>query len=274
MCALRKMNARWLQRNLSIFGVPVEVVTYTIIPLGAKIGLVEVVPESKNFCELSDDCPQGERHLRVLRALGREPGRLDKLAATTAGYLTMGYALGVRDGHDDNIMLRSDGAFFRVDFGYAFGKTPEIDAPAVFVPGAVAVALGRQRWAEVVSVCEHALQVLSSDDVRNLHLWPGIPLIPGSQPPAWDCLRAVPELGPLLVEARAYTRTLSFEDFGREVRQADQWSFSRAAKNTIREVIRHLTQEKNDEDAPPWFTKAWIGTLDPLGLTSRTTSVD
>ena len=34
---------------------------------------------------------------------------------------------GIRDGHDDNLMLRRDGRLFRVDFGFAFGRTPEIE---------------------------------------------------------------------------------------------------------------------------------------------------
>ena len=35
-----------------------------------------------------------------------------------------------------------DGRLFRVDFGFAFGRTPEIDAPGLFVPNAVYLALG------------------------------------------------------------------------------------------------------------------------------------
>merc|ERR1712060_767111 len=196
MCALRHMNRRWAQRGVAVCGVPVEAITYQIIPLGTQIGLVQVVQDSWTLCDLAEGCPHSERHLRVLRTLSRDPKRLDKLAATTVGYLTMGYALGIRDGHDDNLMLRSDGAFFRIDFGFAFGKTPEIDAPTVFVPNAVSTALGKQRWAEVVNICGESLHTLSSDDVRTLNLWPGAHPRSGGHPPAWDCLRCVPELVP------------------------------------------------------------------------------
>lgn len=60
------------------------------------------------------------------------------LEASTTAYLTACYALGVRDGHDDNIMLREDGSLFRVDFGFVFGATPEIDTPQTVVARAVA----------------------------------------------------------------------------------------------------------------------------------------
>ena len=45
--------------------------------------------------------------------------------------------------------LGRDGRLFRVDFGFAFGRTPEIDAPGLFVPNAVFLALGEARWQQV-----------------------------------------------------------------------------------------------------------------------------
>merc|ERR1712194_668508 len=156
------------------------------------------------------------------------------------------------------------------------GKTPEIDAPTVFVPNSVSTALGNQRWCEVVNVCADALQALSSEDVRTLNLWPSSHAKSGGQPPVWDLLRSVPELVPDLIEARAYTRSLSFEDFDREVQQADQWSISRAAKNTIREVVRYLTLEDKAE-VPPSRVKDWLSLLEPSNLPSlvcRTTSAN
>lgn len=259
MSTLRQMNRWWSERGISVLGVPVEAVTYGIRPLSERLGLVEAVPESWTLCELARGCAAGERHLRVLRALSADPGRLDRLAASTTAYLTMGYALGIRDGHDDNLMLRSDGAFFRVDFEFAFGRTPEVDAPALFVPRAVAHALGRQRWAAVVEACGRALQALSSDGVRTLGFScmatdRPVALQGDGQLPAWDCLRSVPEMGPLLAEARAYSRTLSFEAFGEALRWADQWSLSRTAKNTIREAVRYLSEGTED----------WRGALEAL----------
>merc|ERR1719335_1151988 len=100
--------------------------------------------------------------MRVVQFLRGDPYRLDRLAATTAAYLAAGYALGVRDGHDDNIMLREDGSLFRVDFGFIFGRTPEIDAPGTIVPRAVSFALGEQRWMEVVGGAQMLLQSLAS----------------------------------------------------------------------------------------------------------------
>lgn len=226
MCTFREMNQRWGRSNVKACGVVVEVVTYDIIPLGSEAGLVEVVTGSRTMRELAHDCVNEERQFRVLRALREDPARLDKLAATTVAYLTAGYALGIRDSHDDNIMLRDDGSFFRVDFGYIFGAAPSLDAPPLSIPRAVLVALGESRWREVVSVCELALVALSGD-LRQ-------------EPPAWACIRSVPEMAPVANDALTYVRSLSLEAFRAEVSVAHEWSLTRAAKNRLREMVRYL----------------------------------
>lgn len=268
MCAVRQMNRRWQQHSLRSCGHIVEAVTYDIIPLGLEAGLVEVVLSSRSLYDLAQDWSRSERHIRVAQELGDEPARLDRLAATTAGYLTMCYSLGVRDGHDENLMLRQDGSLFRVDFGFAFGEAPEIDAPQVFVPQAVSYALGALRWAEVVRVCSDALQVLSGEGVRTLSLT-GLLFAPaGQQPPAWDLLRAVPELGPLLGQAHRYVQTLSLEAFEREVSRADEWSLARAAKNTVRQAARFIALTR-EGDTTPWKAyspAAFLASFDPFGF--------
>ena len=46
------------------------------------------------------------------------------------------------------LACREDGSLFRVDFGFVFGATPEIDTPQTVVARAVTLALG-ERWMEV-----------------------------------------------------------------------------------------------------------------------------
>jgi len=269
MCALRQMNRRWRQHGLSVCGVPVEALAYGIFPLGTQAGLVEAVPESKTLCDLAAGYTMADRHQRVLAELREDPERLDQLAATTVGYLSVSYALGIRDGHDENLMLRSDGSFFRVDFGFCFGKTPEIDSPTIFVPKAVSFALGPDRWSEVVRVASHAMQAISGDGVRTLSLAGISSFAPvGEQPPAWDLLRCVPEMGPLLGEAHRYVQTLSIEAFEREVQHADEWSLSRTTKNMVRQAVRFLAiaQEAGVSTQKAGSPKEWVDILDPLGL--------
>jgi hypothetical protein len=229
------MNQLWQSEGVKACGVHVEAVTYNIIPIGTEAGLIEVVARSRTLRELASDYASEERSLRVLCALSFEASRLNKLAATTVAYLTAGYALGIRDGHDDNIMLRDDGSFFRIDFGYIFGASPNLDAPSMAIPRAVTVALGEDRWREVVAVCERALVALS-DDLCH-------------QPPAWACIRSVPDMAPLHSDALAYSRSLSLEAFRAEVEHAHEWSLARAAKNRIREVVRFIMDPEGERQA-------------------------
>lgn len=239
MAALRQMNRRWQQRGIAVLGLAAEAVTYRILPLGTQVGLVELVFNSKTLCELGQGMAFSERQFRVARALGNEPRRLDRLAATTAAFLTAGYVLGIRDGHDDNIMLNyGDGALFRIDLGFSFGAAPEIDAPPTFVPNAVRVALGEQRWEEVVKACGRAAQALAGEGEDR-----------GRLPLGMDLLCSVPELQPMLPKVLAYTTTLSLQDFGHQVRRADEWSFARAMKNTLREAVKYVLAEDDEGEA-------------------------
>ncbi|CAE8617197.1 unnamed protein product, partial [Polarella glacialis] len=53
MAALRVMNSRWEAQGLTVCGRLVQAVTFGILPLGDKAGLVEVVPRSRTLRELS-----------------------------------------------------------------------------------------------------------------------------------------------------------------------------------------------------------------------------
>lgn len=52
MAALRRINRRWKEQGVALFGVPVRAVTYAILPLGATAGLVQVVQEARTLREL------------------------------------------------------------------------------------------------------------------------------------------------------------------------------------------------------------------------------
>jgi len=255
LSTLQRMNAHWRSQGIFVCGMPVEAVTYNILPLGSMAGLIEVVPRSCTLRELANGMSYDQKHLRVVQFLRGEPHRLDRLAATTAAYLAAGYALGVRDGHDDNIMMREDGSLFRVDFGYIFGRSPEVDAPGTIVPRAVAFALGEHRWAEVVSACTLLLASLSNSG--------------GGHGVAWDFLRGVQELRPYQAEARLYTSRLNLEAFNQEVREAPQWSLQRAVKNTLRDVKSYVLEESQAGPSNPDFWGFFDGSAFEPRPTSR-----
>lgn len=263
MCALMEMNRRWQEHSVNVCGVPVQALTYEIFPIGSCGGPIEAVIGCRTLRELKRLC-RSEPQERVYEALAGDGQKLNTLAASTTAYLTACYSLGVRDGHDDNIMLREDGSLFRVDFGFVFGATPEIDSPQTVVARAVTYALG-DRWLEVVAACGDSLTALTGNSYGS--------------PPAYDCLSNVPELERYLPLVRSHTSSLSLAQFCQDVSCADQWSFSRAAKNTLREAVQFLRdqaglgpadaskddpgiQEWNDETE--WISGAETNLSDPF----------
>mmetsp|Transcript_47688 Transcript_47688/g.153448 ORF Transcript_47688/g.153448 Transcript_47688/m.153448 type:complete len:108 (+) Transcript_47688:331-654(+) len=78
-------------------------------------------------------------------------------------------------------------------------------------------------------------------------------------------------MGPLLGEARRYVQALTLEAFESQVQHADEWSFSCAAKNTIREAVRYLALSNRAEVTPSKASppNALLGALDPFALMCR-----
>merc|ERR1712232_1175957 len=65
------------------------------------------------------------------------------------------------------------------------------------------------------------------------------------EPPAWNCIRSVAELQPWVVRASAHAKTLSIAGFREDVQHAADWSFMRAAKNRLREVVRRVAEDQD-----------------------------
>merc|ERR550534_1849316 len=84
--------------------------------MDTNVGVLEFVSEAlplNKILEMNENF--SEIHLKNL------------VASSVASYMAC-YILGVGDRHDDNILVRSDGNLFHIDFGFMFGRHPSFDA--------------------------------------------------------------------------------------------------------------------------------------------------
>lgn len=73
---------------------------------------------------------------------GIEPDVLETFVKSCAGYCVAMYVLGVGDRHLDNLMLRSNGALFHIDFGYILGRDPKPFPPPMKLCKEMVEAMG------------------------------------------------------------------------------------------------------------------------------------
>ena len=86
---------------------------------------------------------------------------MNRLVASAAGAYISSYILGVRDRHHDNILVRSDGCLFHIDFGYALGeKLSGFDAAKFALTSDLQSLMGEKHWKEFVRLSGKAFQII------------------------------------------------------------------------------------------------------------------
>ncbi|RHY26965.1 hypothetical protein DYB32_007136, partial [Aphanomyces invadans] len=104
---------------------------YRVLATSVNEGIAEFVPHSAPLSQVLRD-----NHHSILEFLQRhqfdadapnqvKPHAMDIFVRSVAGYCVATYVLGVGDRHLDNLMLKSTGHFFHIDFGFLFGKDPK-----------------------------------------------------------------------------------------------------------------------------------------------------
>jgi len=94
-----------------------ELVTFKVVPASPSFGFMEFVENS---------VPLREYDVNSIQNYTEE--EMDLFLATAAGGYIGGFLLGIRDRHEDNLMIKDNNKFFQLDFKHAFNnKTFGID---------------------------------------------------------------------------------------------------------------------------------------------------
>ncbi|XP_042908951.1 phosphatidylinositol 4,5-bisphosphate 3-kinase catalytic subunit delta isoform [Parasteatoda tepidariorum] len=128
---LRIMDRLWKDEGLDFRMIP-----YQCMATGHKVGLIEVVPDSDTIANIQKEkgftatsAFKKGSILSWLKDHNPDDMSLSKAAEeftlSCAGYCVATYVLGVADRHSDNIMIKTNGQLFHIDFGHILGKFKE-----------------------------------------------------------------------------------------------------------------------------------------------------
>lgn len=121
-----------MDRLLKKVNLDLKLTPYRILATGANDGLMEFVqdsypvsyvvshfesPQIMNFLRRHNPDPNAE--------FGVAPEALNTYVKSVAGYCVLTYLLGIGDRHLDNLMMKTQGHMFHIDFGYIFGADPK-----------------------------------------------------------------------------------------------------------------------------------------------------
>lgn len=172
-------------------GMDLKMIPYGCVSTGDEIGMIEVVLDSNTCANITFEEGGGgatsvwvkEVYENWLKKANKDPMDMDaaveKFTASSAGYCVATYALGIGDRHNDNVMMKTDGNFFHIDFGHFLGNykskfgIKRERAPFIFTP-AMAHVLGGTSSSEFKSFeerCCEAYNVLRTESHHFINLF-------------------------------------------------------------------------------------------------------
>uniref|UniRef100_A0A5K3FWI8 Phosphatidylinositol 3-kinase catalytic subunit type 3 n=1 Tax=Mesocestoides corti TaxID=53468 RepID=A0A5K3FWI8_MESCO len=179
---LKVMDRIWKDEGLNL-----DLTTYGCLATGDEMGLIEVVRNSQTIMSIQGqrvrsamqiDSSQLHKWFLQKKAppLGSELAyetAIRRFTNSCAGYCVATFVLGIRDRHNDNIMVDDSGRLFHIDFGHIlnnkkkkFGITRERVPFVLTSDFACVIARGEEKpyrskgFIEFTKLCEDAYRVL------------------------------------------------------------------------------------------------------------------
>ncbi|OAF71507.1 hypothetical protein A3Q56_00667 [Intoshia linei] len=123
MTITKEINKMW--RNE---GFDIDLITYNILPVDYFSGIIEIVKNASSLRQI-EGVTGGVFNEKCINTFlqNYNPSENEMLNAyerffkSLAGYCVIMYIVGAGDRHNDNIMIKTDGQLFHIDFGKVFG---------------------------------------------------------------------------------------------------------------------------------------------------------
>jgi phosphatidylinositol-4-phosphate 3-kinase len=182
---VRIIDKMWMKEGLNL-----KIVTYACVPTGSKKGMIEMITNAETLRKIQvewgltgsfKDKPiaewlakQNPNQLEYQRAV-------ENFTASCAGYSIITYILGICDRHNDNIMLKTSGHLFHIDFGkflgdaQMFGNFKRDRVPFVLTSDMAYVINGGDRpsskFHNFVDLCCKAFNIVRKHGDLLLHMF-------------------------------------------------------------------------------------------------------
>ncbi|XP_059060030.1 phosphatidylinositol 4-phosphate 3-kinase C2 domain-containing subunit alpha [Achroia grisella] len=182
---IKVMDSLWLKEGLDL-----RMVTFQALPTSNKRGMIEIVTEAETLRAIQTEwgLTGSFKDKPIAEWLAKHnPSELeyqrarDNFTASCAGYSVATYLLGICDRHNDNIMLKTSGHLFHIDFGkflgdaQMFGNFKRDRAPFVLTHDMVYVINGgerpTQRFQHFVELCCKAFNIVRANHDHILDLF-------------------------------------------------------------------------------------------------------
>jgi len=121
---------KMLACNLKHLASPFPLISYSVIPINNRSGIVEIVEKSQTLFSIATNGSINNylQHHNAERTIGD----VQKTYTLSLAFWTViTYVFGVGDRHFDNIMLSTSGILFHIDYGFIFGIDPKPYSPKI-----------------------------------------------------------------------------------------------------------------------------------------------
>ncbi|XP_076347467.1 phosphatidylinositol-4-phosphate 3-kinase catalytic subunit Pi3K68D isoform X1 [Tachypleus tridentatus] len=171
---IRIMDKLWLKEGLDL-----KIITFTCIPTEVKKGIVEMVTEAETLRKIQTehgltgsfkDRPIAEWLQKHNASELEYQHAVENFSLSCAGYCVATYILGICDRHNDNIMLKTSGHMFHIDFGkflgdaQTFGNIKRDRTPFILTSDMVYVINGgdkpSEKFQNFIDICCQAFNII------------------------------------------------------------------------------------------------------------------
>lgn len=124
----------YYQRAFREAALPAWLYTYKILSTSQRTGLIQLIPNAVSLDGLKkSESFRGNLRLYFENTYGKGPGGLESptfkaamnnYVSSLAAYSIVSYLLGIKDRHNGNVMIDTEGHLIHIDFGFVFGLAP------------------------------------------------------------------------------------------------------------------------------------------------------